>query len=172
MRARSLIALALLVAPPGAAEVTASTDASFTVTQKVTIAAPAAKVWATLVAPSLWWNKDHTWSGSAANLSLDPRPGGCWCERLPNGGGVEHMRVVYAAPDEMLRLTGGLGPLQAMPASAVMTVTLTPAADGKSTAVAFTYAVAGAPGLGQIAAPVGGVLGAQVAGLKAAAERP
>ncbi|MBB4840962.1 uncharacterized protein YndB with AHSA1/START domain [Sphingomonas kyeonggiensis] len=171
MKAYSLVALALVAASPAAAEVTASTETSFTVTEKVTVAAPAAKVWATLVAPSLWWNKDHTWSGSAANLSLDPRPGGCWCEKLPKGGGVEHMRVVYAAPGEMLRLTGGLGPLQAMPASAVMTVTLTPGADGKSTAVTFEYAVAGAPGLGRIAAPVDGVLAAQVAGLKAAAER-
>lgn len=171
MKAYPLIALALAAAAPAAAEVTASTETSFTVAEKVTVAAPPAKVWATLVAPSLWWNKDHTWSGSAANLSLDPRPGGCWCEKLPNGGGVEHMRVVYAAPGEMLRLSGGLGPLQAMPASAVMTVTLTPAADGKSTAVTFEYAVAGAPGLGQIAAPVDGVLAAQVAGLKAAAER-
>lgn len=171
MKAHSLVALAFVAASPAAAEVTASTETSFTVTEKLTVAAPAAKVWATLVAPSLWWNKDHTWSGSAANLSLDPRPGGCWCEKLPKGGGVEHMRVVYAAPGEMLRLTGGLGPLQAMPASAVMTVTLTPGADGKSTAVTFEYAVAGAPGLGRIAAPVDGVLAAQVAGLKAAAER-
>lgn len=171
MKAHSLVALAFVAASPAAAEVTASTETSFTVTEKLAVAAPAAKVWATLVAPSLWWNKDHTWSGSAANLSLDPRPGGCWCEKLPKGGGVEHMRVVYAAPGEMLRLTGGLGPLQAMPASAVMTVTLTPGADGKSTAVTFEYAVAGAPGLGRIAAPVDGVLAAQVAGLKAAAER-
>ncbi|WP_342250087.1 SRPBCC family protein [Sphingomonas sp. OTU376] len=171
MKAHSLVALALVAASPAAAEVTASTETSFTVTEKLTVAAPAAKVWATLVAPSLWWNKDHTWSGSAANLSLDPRPGGCWCEKLPKGGGVEHMRVVYAAPGEMLRLSGGLGPLQAMPASAVMTVTLTPGADGKSTAVVFTYAVAGAPGLGRIAAPVDGVLAGQVAGLKAAAEK-
>jgi len=163
--------LLLGAAAPAAAEVTASTETSFTVTEKVTVAAPAAKVWATLIAPSRWWNKEHTWSGSADNLSLDPRPGGCWCEKLAKGGGVEHMRVVYVAPGEMLRLTGGLGPLQAMPASAVMTITLTPGTDLKSTSVTFTYAVAGAPGLGQIAAPVDGVLAGQVAGLKAAAER-
>lgn len=171
MKAHPLIALALVAASPAAAEVTASTETSFTVTEKVTVAAPPARVWATLVTPSAWWNKEHSWSGNAGNLSLDPRPGGCWCEKLPDGGGVEHMRVVFVQPNAMLRLSGGLGPLQAMPASAVMTVTLTPAADGKSTAVVFTYAVAGAPGLGQIAAPVDGVLAGQVAGLKAAAER-
>lgn len=166
------IALALLVAAPAAAEVTASTETSFTVTQKVTVAAPAAKVWATLIAPSAWWSGEHSWSGSAANLTLDPRPGGCWCEKLPDGGGVEHMRVVFFQPNKMLRLSGTLGPLQAFPASGVMTMTLTPAADGKSTDVKVEYAVAGAPGLGRIAAPVDGVLGQQVARLKAAAEKP
>jgi hypothetical protein len=31
---------------------------------------------------------------SALNLSLQLRPGGCLCEILPLGGGVEHLRVV------------------------------------------------------------------------------
>ena len=48
----------------------------------------------------------------AKNLSIDARPGGCFCEKLPNGGGVEHARVVYVAPREVLRLSGALGPLQ------------------------------------------------------------
>jgi uncharacterized protein YndB with AHSA1/START domain len=165
------IAFALIAAAPAAADVIDSTETSFTVTEKATVAAPAAKVWATLIAPSAWWDSAHTWSGSATNLTLDPRPGGCWCETLPEGGGVEHMRVVFLQPGKMLRLSGGLGPLQAFPASGVMTVTLTPAADGKSTALKVEYAVAGAPGLGQIAKPVDGVLAAQVAGLKAAAEK-
>ncbi|NYT40417.1 SRPBCC domain-containing protein [Sphingomonas sp. R-74633] len=166
-----LIGLALTLAAPAAAEVTASTETSFTVTEKVTVAAPPEKLWAALVAPGSWWSSAHSWSGDAANLSLDPRPGGCWCEKLPGGGGVEHMRVVFVQPHKMLRLTGTLGPLQSFPASGVMTFTLTPAADGKTTALTITYAVAGAPGLGQIAAPVDGVLGEQVARLKAAAER-
>ena len=81
------------------------------------------------------------------------------------------MRVLFVAPREMLRMAGGLGPLQAMPVNAVMTVVLMPGADFKSTVVVLTYAVAGAPGLGGIAGPVDGVLGEQVAGLKSAAER-
>ena len=47
----------------------------------------------------------------AANLSLDAAPGGCFCERLPNGGGVEHMRVTYVEPGKRIVLTGSLGPL-------------------------------------------------------------
>ncbi len=181
MNAHLPIVLALAAAVPAAGpaiagpaiagEVTASTETSFTVTEKAMIAAPSARVWAVLIAPSAWWSDEHSWSGSAANLSLDARPGGCWCEKLPDGGGVEHMRVIFVRPGRMLRLSGGLGPLQAFPAGAVMTVTLDPAADGKSTMVSVEYAVAGAPGLGRIAAPVDGVLAAQVIRLKAAAER-
>jgi hypothetical protein len=48
----------------------------------------------------------------ARNLSLDRKPGGCFCERLPDGGGVQHMRVVYTSPDKLLRLSGAIGPLQ------------------------------------------------------------
>ncbi|MEX0600366.1 MAG: hypothetical protein WD205_06975, partial [Rhodothermales bacterium] len=28
-----------------------------------------------------WWSPSHTYSGDAANLSIDARPGGCFCER-------------------------------------------------------------------------------------------
>lgn len=170
MKAHSLIVLLLGVASPAAAEVTASSDTSFTITQRLAVAAPISKVWTTLITPSAWWSSEHTWSGSAANLTLDPRPGGCWCEKM-GAGGAEHMRVVFVAPNEMLRLTGGLGPLQAMPANAVMTIMIAPAPDLKSTVVGISYAVAGAPGLGQVAAPVDGVLAAQFARLKATAER-
>jgi len=168
----ALVILGLVAASPAAADVTASAETSFTLTEKVTVAAPVKKVWATLVSPASWWSGAHTWSGHAENLSLAPRPGGCWCEKLGEDGGVEHMRVVFVVPGETLRLTGGLGPLQAMPATGVLTVMLTPApGDLRSTLVVFTYAVAGAPGLGALATPVDGVLAAQVTRLKAAAER-
>ena len=59
-----------------------------------------------------WWNPEHTYSHDSRNLSIDARPGGCFCEKLDNGGGVEHMKVVLAWPGRMLRMTGALGPLQ------------------------------------------------------------
>lgn len=157
----------VLLAAPAAAEVKNSSDTSFAIQHKLTIAAPPAKVWETLLQPARWWDAAHSYSGSAANLSLDARPGGCWCEKTASGG-VEHMRIVYLAANDTLRMTGGLGPLQAMPVTAVMTVTLKPA--GAGTELTAGYAVAG-PGLGGIAAPVDGVLGGQWARLKAAAER-
>ncbi len=69
-----------------------------------------------------WWSKDHTYSGDASRLSLELRPGDCWCERLNDGGGVEHMRVALYQPGERIVLTGGLGPLLFEATSGVMAV--------------------------------------------------
>ncbi|HEY0478437.1 MAG TPA: SRPBCC family protein [Kofleriaceae bacterium] len=145
------------------AEVADAAAGGFTVKLTATVAAPAAKAWAALVEPRSWWDKSHTWSGDAANLSLEATPGGCFCEKLPGGGGVHHMTVVYADPGKLLRLTGGLGPLQDLAIAAVMTFKLTEA-QGKTT-LEVTYKVGGyAPtGLAGLAKPVDGVLGEQVA---------
>jgi uncharacterized protein YndB with AHSA1/START domain len=163
-------ALALLGAGAARAEVTDSQPNGFEVRRQVMIAAPAERVWATLVQPSRWWASAHTWSGSAANLSLGAASGGCFCERLPNGGSVLHMTTAYAAPGQRLVLTGGLGPLQSSGASGALTFDLAEK-DGQTT-VTVTYDVGGyfKGGLDKIAGGVDGVLGQQVAGLKAAAE--
>jgi len=161
------LAIMVTIAAPVDAEIVRSADTGFVSRHKLTIATPPAKVWEALVHPERWWDPAHTYSGSAANLRLDPRPGGCWCETTATGG-VEHMRVVHLARGDMLRMTGGLGPLQAMPVSAVMTIMLKPT--GTGTELTADYAVAG-PGLAGIAAPVDGVLAGQYARLKAAAER-
>ena len=58
-------------------------------------------------------------------MTLDARPGGCFCEAIPKGAGaIEHMRVVYVQPGATLRLQGGLGPLQAEAATGTLTWTL------------------------------------------------
>lgn len=132
-------ALPLLLATPASAEIVAGSDTGFTSRHTMTVAAPPAKVWELLLRPGSWWEGSHTYSGSAANLSLDARAGGCWCEKTARGG-VEHMRVVYVAANDTLRMTGGLGPLQAMPVAGVMTITLKPA--GAGTALAIDYVVA------------------------------
>lgn len=100
----------LLVATPAAAEVTTS-DQGFIVTNSAVVAAPPAAVWAALVQPSRYWNPAHSYSGNSANMSLDPRAGGCFCETLPDGGSVEHLRVTMVQPNRLLRLSGALGPL-------------------------------------------------------------
>lgn len=87
-----------------------------------------------------WWDPSHTYSGKATNLSLVDRPGGCLCERLPEGG-VQHLQVVYVERGKQLRMLGGLGPLQSLAAQGAMTWQFEP--DGAGTRMTWTYRVAG-----------------------------
>jgi uncharacterized protein YndB with AHSA1/START domain len=162
-----IFALSFAVGTVGArAEVLDSQAGGFTVRQTVSINAPAAKVWPALTKPGLWWDPAHTYSNDAKNLALDLRTGGAWTERLPDGGGVTHLTVVYLAPLKVLRLEGALGPLQSMGVAGHLTYVLAQK-DGATTLTA-TYDVGGhAPGgLDKLAAPVDGVLGGQIQRLK------
>jgi uncharacterized protein YndB with AHSA1/START domain len=163
VRCLLVVALLSLLSSGARAEVVDSAAGGFTVKQTVTVAAPAAKAWAALIDIRSWWDKSHTWSGDAANLSLEPAPSGCFCEKLPGGGGVRHMTVVYVEPNKLLRLSGGLGPLQDLAVAGAMTFKLTEA-QGKTT-LEMTYKIGGyAPtGLAALAKPVDGVLGEQLA---------
>jgi uncharacterized protein YndB with AHSA1/START domain len=165
MKAAMGLALAAALLAGGArAAVMDRSTAGFEVTEKATIAAPQIKVWNALMRPARWWSSQHSWSGDAKNLSIDPD--GCFCERLPKGA-VRHMTVIYADGASALRLTGGLGPMQFTGASGVLGFTLKESA-GKTDLV-VTYDVGGYAkgGLAEtLAAPVDGVLAEQVARLK------
>jgi len=113
----------------------------FTVKNVVTIAAAPPQVYRQLTNIGQWWSSEHTFSGDARKLSLDARAGGCFCERLGDRASVRHLEVVFAAPGKTLRLSGGLGPLQAMAVTGSMTWQLTPADNG--TRVEMTYTVGG-----------------------------
>ncbi len=108
----------------GHAAVVEATANGFAIEQTVQIAATPAKVYDTLIRPALWWDKDHTYSHSATNLSLQAHAGGCFCETMPRGGSVEHARVVVAEPGEALRLRGPLGPFQGQGVDSALTFTL------------------------------------------------
>ena len=170
---RMITAAALTLCATGArAEVLDAQANGFALRQEKTINAPADKVWAALTKPSAWWSKDHTWSGSASNLSLAALAGGCFCERLAQGGSVQHMAVVYAQPNVQLTLFGGLGPLQSSGAAGHLVWRLAET-DGKTT-LTWTYTVGGyvQGGLDKWAKPVDGVLGEQLDRLKAYVETP
>ena len=180
LRARVRVTLAVTVvgaclraAPAAHAEVVDAAAGGFTVRTVVEVGKPKGFVYNTLVQEvGAWWHPDHTFSGDSGRLRIDARPGGCFCETLAGGGGVRHLEVVYVAPGETLRLAGGLGPLMAMAVTGSLTFELAAAGDGDATTVTLTYAVGGyrAGGLGELAAPVDGVLAAQMARLKAYAE--
>ncbi|PNQ00773.1 SRPBCC family protein [Sphingobium sp. SA916] len=162
------------MAAPVHSAVTGSSDHGFAVENSVHISADAATVYRLLGQPGRWWNGQHTYSGDAANLSLDPVAGGCFCEKVPGKdgrpGSVEHGRVIQAQPDRQLRLSGALGPLQAEAVTGTLTFDIAP--DGEGARVGMSYVVGGylRTGAAGIAPIVDRVLAEQLQGLKRAAE--
>ena len=147
-------------AGPVSAEVTARTDTSFTLSYSRTVAAPPEIIWAAVTRPADWWSDAHTYSGSAANIRLDPAPGGCWCEDLP-GGGVKHGEIVLAWPERrMLRVDAPFGPLQGLGADAVLTMTWADPEGGAERELRWTFVVQG-PGVGGMAEVIDGVIAEQ-----------
>ena len=138
---QAFLAGALALAPLCAnAEVKSATPESMLIEHRFAIAAPAMRVWETLLHPERWWPADHTWSGKRENLSLDASIDGCFCEHW-DGNAVEHGRVVMLMPGKLLRLDAALGPLQELAISGVINVALEEK-DGATTMV-VTHRVSG-----------------------------
>ena len=95
------------------------------------------------------------------NLSMDLKQK-CMLEKLPDGGFVRHMEIVYCQPGRVFRMNGGLGPLQSMGVAGSLTVSFKEV-EGK-TKVTLVYLVSGSSllKLDQIAAPVNQVLTGQM----------
>ncbi len=118
-----------------------------------------------------WWDPAHSYSGVAANLSLDVSPGGAFLEKLPEGGFVKHLEVVYAAPGKELRLLGGLGPLQPMGMHGAMTIQFEEFGRGSRTVVLYNVAGFAETGLENLAPIVDAVQSAQMIRHAAHADR-
>ena len=137
-----LLGLAAVAASPlGRAEVTASGPSGFSLKTELTLAAKPDDAFTRFLRIGSWWSDAHTYSGKAVNMTLDAKPGGCFCERLPRGGFVKHMDVLFSAPGKGLRLGGGLGPLQDIGANGVLALTFKP--EGEQTHLTMTYSVSG-----------------------------
>lgn len=143
MRAMILGLVMAAAAGTASAEVVERREDGFRLRNSVTVeGVTAARAYQALGEIGRWWEDGHTYSGDAANMSLALQPGGCFCEALP-GGGVEHGRVVLAWPQQgMLRLEGGLGPLQEAGVAAALTFQVTARGDGVE--IVQTYNVGGA----------------------------
>ena len=143
-RSRHLLAALAFgsLAQPLAAEVVSNSAGGFVTTHKRDVQASRDAIWAALTHPERWWNKEHSWSGDAANFSMTVRPGGCFCEKLPKAGFVEHARIVNAERGKLLRLTGALGPLQSEAVSATLTFSIQPGQNGRNS-IALEYVVGG-----------------------------
>jgi uncharacterized protein YndB with AHSA1/START domain len=135
LAAGTALAIVLMAAQSAAvhAAVTDQQATGFAIEETALIAASPDKVYAALLEPAKWWNPRHTFSGNAANLTLDAKAGGCLCETLPNGGSALHLTVVDVEPGSTLRLRGPMGPFQAEGVESALTFTLK--ADGIGTAL-------------------------------------
>ena len=148
-----LFSLPLLAAGPASAEVLSASPTGFEVQEVVNLVVPQPSAYDAFGQVGQWWNKEHTYSGEASRMSLQLRPGGCFCEPLEGGGGVEHMRVTYLKPGEQIVLTGSLGPLLYQATAGVMDVRFERIAGG--TRVTLNYRAAGfAKGDGDKMAPL------------------
>ena len=157
----ALIASSVFSASAAWAAVSEVTPESFISAFHEEIDATPGRAWQSLVNVGGWWSSDHTYSGKASNLSLDPTAGGCWCERW-SGNSVEHARVLVAMPGKLLRVEGGLGPLQALGATGVLAFKLTPHGEGTTLDVSYRVRATPDAGIDKLAPAVDGVLGEQV----------
>ena len=157
-----LLALALAVSSPAAAEVVSADDHHLEIRVSVQVNRPADAAWGAFSQIGKWWSPDHSYSGNSSNLTLTAIPGGCFCEHIGKTGGVEHLRVIVALPPKRLVMTGSLGPLLYEAVAGVMNVKFVEA--GGKTIVSVDYRASGfANGNAtEIAKGVDAVLGEQV----------
>jgi hypothetical protein len=171
---RIAIAAGLLLAPAAAAaKIESQGPNGFAVVHEGSAPIPPDALWKLVAAPNRWWTKAHSWTGDAENFFLDPQAGGCFCERIRatedgkivNRGSVEHMRVIYADPGKVLRLSGALGPLQSEAVTGTLTIAVAP--DGAGSKFSFAYVVGGYMRYKpeEIAPAVDAVIGEQAAAL-------
>jgi len=164
---RSLVlGILLFAATPAAAEVVSSGPNGFEVRHSINLVIPQQKAFAAFGQVQDWWSKDHTYSGDATRMSLQLRPGGCFCERLDNGGGIEHLRVTYVQPGERVVLTGSLGPLLYEATTGVMDVKVERIAGGSRITIDYKAAGFANGGAAELAPIVDKVLGDQVKRLR------
>jgi len=156
------LGVALLASMPASAAVVQSGPNGFVVRHSVNLVIPPEQAYAAIGELPRWWDKDHTYSGDSANLSMSLKAGGCFCERLEKGGGIEHMHVTLVQPGERVVMTGALGPLLYEGVSGVMDLKIEKIAGGAK--VTMDYRAAGfANGNAATLAPiVDKVLGEQI----------
>ena len=159
-----LLALGIVVVPGAArAEVVSSSAHGFEIRHSVAAVVPQPAAFDAFAQLPHWWNAEHTYSGDSANMTLSLTPGGCFCERLPTGGGIEHMRVTYVVPGERLVMTGSLGPLLYEATAGVMDVKVERIAGGSRLTMNYRAAGFANGGADKLAPLVDQVLGDQMA---------
>jgi uncharacterized protein YndB with AHSA1/START domain len=164
----SALVVSLAAVGTAHAEVKDAAASGFTLENTIQVSADVQTAWRALVDDvGEWWPRDHTWWGEESVLAIDARAGGCFCER--NGAQqAQHLLVAFVDPGKLLRMTGGLGPLQGIGLHGVLEFRLAPA-EGGGTTITLFYRAGGytpddlaqfAPIVDQVQAQQLGALGA------------
>ncbi len=137
----SLFALLLFVPNAGIAEVVSASPSGFVSQHTLLLDAEPTQAYEALTAKiHEWWDAEHSYSGKSSNFSLEAKAGGCFCEKLSDGE-VEHMRVIFADAGRLLRMQGGLGPLQGYAVTGSMTFEFVATDEGSE--LRYVYVVGG-----------------------------
>ena len=165
LRNTSLMVFLMLLAVSSRAEVLLLAETGFITENKIQVSADRETAWNAFVQVGQWWPGDHSWWGDAKGLTIDPVAGGCFCEKNGNKS-AEHMRVTHVDAPNLLRMTGGLGPLQGLGMYGALDWVFE--SNDLGTEVTMTYRVNGInpDGFDQLAPVVDQVQGLQLGGLK------
>lgn len=167
--AKHIALLIIMTMAPGLAwgKVERSADGGFEIRIEAVVSATPETVYAQFLRVGEWWNKDHTWFGKSEGLSIEPRAGGCFCERRDDNTAL-HMIVSLVKVGREVRMIGGLGPLSGLGLHGAMSWSFEPAEPGM-TKITHVYRVTGyyPDGLAGLATVVDSVQSQQVAGLVA-----
>lgn len=132
----------LLFAPSALADIVKTSADHYTLKHEATSEMTPDLLWARLIKPEVWWHPEHSYSGVAANLSLDATAGGLWREDWADGS-VAHGQILSVQTGKQLRLNAPFGPLQGLGVNVVWTITITP--DGEGSKVIFDEVANGTP---------------------------
>ena len=139
----SLVAcLSVLFSGAATADVIEASPDHFVLRQEATSSLSPQEMWQRLINPATWWHPEHSYSGNADNLTLDVQAGGLWKEEW-DGGSVTHGEVIFVNPGVQLRLDAPFGPLQAIGAKTIWTITIS--AEGEGSRVVFDEISHGVP---------------------------
>jgi len=168
MRLTTTLTLLLFIqAVPSSSDVVHSAGNGFSIRISLTLSdKPGAVYKVFLNEVKNWWSPSHTVRGRAENLSIEAKPHGWFLEKLPDGGVCRHLEVIQVQPGRMIRMSGGLGPLQELAVQGILTIEFKP--DEKGTKLELAYNVGGydRDGLERWAKPVDNVLSSQLVGLR------
>lgn len=164
-RHASLLFCLWLTAITGHAEVLHLAATGFITENRIQVSADRETTWNAFIQVGRWWPADHTWWGDADGLTIDAVAGGCFCEKSGNKS-AEHMHIVMVDTASVMRMTGGLGPLQGMGMYGALDWVFE--TNDQGTQVTMTYRVNGInpEGFAELAPIVDQVQAIQLGGLK------